>query len=99
MSGIFEHLIEDISDIFPDGVAIRFDDHTSSDIRIFCHVGNFDDVIVSFTIIFSAGSYLISHDVFRVGNKEVLVTNPPSRFTRHLLSQGGKNYEFFTGVP
>lgn len=61
MPGILEHLIEDISDIFPDGVAIRFDDHTSSHIRIFRHIGDFDDVIVSFAVIFSAGGYLISH--------------------------------------
>jgi len=58
MSGIFEHLVEHISDVFSDGVAIRFDDHASSHIRIFCEIGDFDDVVVSFAIIFSACSYL-----------------------------------------
>jgi len=65
MPRIFEHLIQNISDVFPDGVAIRFDDHTSSYIRIFCEISDFDDIVVSFTIILSTSSYLISHK-FRI---------------------------------
>jgi len=63
MSGIFEHFIEYIPDVFSDGVAIRLDNHASSHIRIFCEIGDFDDIIISFTIVFSAGSYLVSHNI------------------------------------
>lgn len=54
VAGAFEVFIELLLDIFPQRVTPRLDHHASSGLRILCHVGSFDNLLVPFWEIFGS---------------------------------------------
>ena len=56
-----EHIVEGALHLLPDGVAVRFDDHTASDGRIFCQIGTDDQFVVPLGIVLGAFYKIFCH--------------------------------------
>jgi len=52
VSGGFEHAVEGLLHVFPDGVAVGFDHHATADDAVVSEVGFFDDIVVPLGVIF-----------------------------------------------
>jgi hypothetical protein len=62
VAGVLEHAVESTLHLFPDGEAVRLDDHAAAHVRVLGQAGAVDDVEIPLRIIFSAtGDLLLGH--------------------------------------
>ncbi len=61
VAGGFEHSVELVLHLFPDGIAIGFDDHAAADGALLGKVGADDELIVPFGIVFAAFGKIFCH--------------------------------------
>ena len=50
-AGFFEHLVELVLHLFPDGIAIGLDNHATTHGRLLCEVGLHDQVVIPLTVV------------------------------------------------
>ena len=61
VAGLFEHLVELVLHLLPDGIAIGFDDHASADGALLGEVGTHDEFVIPFGVVLATFWKIFCH--------------------------------------